>query len=66
MNNKALSADDITEEQAKVEIARMQVEINSLFAQIKSDREAGQKAAKRTDETMRRVHEGLARLEARG
>lgn len=65
MNNNTLSADDITEEQAKVEIARMQVEINALFAQIKRDRELGQKAARRTEEIMRRVNEGLARLEMR-
>ena len=66
MNNSTLSADDVTEEQAKAEIARMQVEIHALFAQIRRDREAGQKVAKRTDETMRRVNEGLTRLENRG
>lgn len=57
---------DITKEQAKAEIARMQMEIEALFAQIRRDREAGQRVTKRTDEVMRRVHEGLARLEARG
>ena len=65
MNNNTLSADDVTEEQAKAEIARMQVQIDALFAQIRRDREVGQQAAKRTDEVMRRVNEGLTRMEAR-
>ncbi len=65
MNNDTLSADDVTEEQAKAEIARMQMELGFLFRQIQREREASQKIKARTEATMMRVDEALTRLEAR-
>ncbi len=65
MNNNTLSADDITEEQAKAEIARIQAQIEQLFEQMKRDREEGQRVTARTDATMARVNEGLKQLLSR-
>ena len=65
MNNKTLSADDVTEEQAKAEIARMQMQIDLLFEQIKRDNQESQKIKARTEATMMRVNETLTRLEAK-
>ena len=65
MNNSTLSADDITEEQARAEIARIQFQIEQLFEQMKRDREEGQRVTARTDATMARVNEGLKQLLSR-
>ena len=65
MNNNTLSADDITEEQAKAEIARIQAQIEQLFEQMRRDREEGQRVTARTDATIARVNEGLKQLLAR-
>ena len=65
MNNNTLSADDVTEEQAKAEIARIQAQIEQLFEQMRRDREEGQRVTARTDATMARVNEGLKQLLAR-
>ena len=65
MNNDTLRADDVTEEQAKAEIARIQAQIEQLFEQMKREREEGQRVTARTDATMARVNEGLKQLLAR-
>ncbi len=56
---------DMTEEQAKAEVEKMQIEIRLLLEQIKHDREASQHITARADATMARVNEGLDRLLAR-
>lgn len=59
------SVADMTEEQAKIEVQKMQVEIRALLEQIKRDREASDYLATRADATLVRVNEGLDRLLAR-
>lgn len=65
MINNTPNADEVTEEQAKAEIARIQVQIERLFEQMKRDREEGQLVTARTDATMARVNEGLKQLRSR-
>ena len=60
----ALNTDEMTEEQAKAEIERLTREIQFLLRQIDRDYELGQQIKARTDATMARVHEALARLES--
>lgn len=59
------SVADMTEEQAKIEVQKMQVEIRALLEQIKRDREASDYFSTRADATLVRVNEGLDRLLAR-
>ena len=61
-----LETDNMTEAQAKDEVARMMVEIRHLRVQIDRDHELGQQIKARTDATMSRVQDGLARLESSG
>ena len=65
MNNDILSADEVTEEQARAEIARIQAQIAQLFEQMKREREEGLRVTARTDATMARVQEGLKQLLSR-
>ncbi len=55
---------DMTEEQAKIEVEKMAVEIRVLLAQIKRDREEGERITARTDAKMADVRTALDRFVA--
>jgi hypothetical protein len=53
---------DMTEEQAKVEVEKMATEIRFLLAQIKRDREEGERITARSDAKMAEVRAALERF----
>ncbi len=55
---------DMTEEQAKIEVEKMAVEIRVLLEQIKRDREEGERITARTDAKMAEVRTALDRFVA--
>ena len=55
---------EMTEEQAKVEVERMMLEMRHLRAQIERDREEGQRISARIDVKMAEVRAALAQLQA--
>ena len=65
MNEKLIfDSDEMTEEQAKVEVARLNHEIQLLLQQIKRGREEGQRISARVDAKMAEVRAALAQLQA--
>lgn len=58
------SVANMTEEQAKIEVEKMQVEIRALLEQIKRDREEGERITARTDAKMAAVRTALDRFVA--
>ena len=55
---------DMTEEQAKIEVEKMAIEIRVLLEQIKRDREEGERISARTDAKMAETRSALDRFVA--
>lgn len=61
-----VDAEEMTEEQAKIEIERTKAKIELLFEQMKRDREEGQRIAARSDAKLAEAKMAMSRLQILG